>query len=398
MRSERFRLVFLFFALVCLAASPKNSAEPKILPTSLPLPQIDQVPIVSVGLYPDTPFVSVGFEQDHDYEIADVKTGEPLFRGSGPFEAVIVDQGKDGFQINNEPYNIQALVIRSHGSPIRVVNRTYNGEVRIFKSSKTWFHVINEIDIEQYVKGVLPLEVDPAWHIEALKAQAVASRTYALFKSIERRKEDFALHDTVKSQVYGGAAVQNSLSDEAVEATRGEVLSFNGNIFPAFFHASCGGQTAQADLIWPVEPHPVLQGVSDPFCKGTPHDEWSLKLPLREVELAMQNHGFPAQNLKEIELLGRDASGRIREVKLTYERSNVVIPASDFRLFLGNDRFRSLNVQIELKGETVQWKCLGWGHGAGLCQWGAKGQADQGKTYREILTFYFPGSEIKKAY
>ena len=178
--------------------------------------------------------------------------------------------------------------------------------------------IVKEINIEGYLMGVLAHEIYADWPLPTLMAQAVASRTYALFKSIERRKEDFALHDTVKSQVYGGAAVQNSLSDEAVEATRGEVLSFNGNIFPAFFHASCGGQTAQADLIWPVEPHPVLQGVSDPFCKGTPHDEWSLKLPLREVELAMQNHGFPAQNLKEIELLGRDASGRIREVKLTY--------------------------------------------------------------------------------
>ncbi|MBI4367937.1 MAG: hypothetical protein HY588_00935 [Candidatus Omnitrophica bacterium] len=121
-------------------------------------------------------------------------------------------------------------------------------------------------------------------------------------------------------------------------------------------------------------------------------------MPLSDIEKIMQKNGYPAKNLKRVSFTAYDPTGRALKVSLEYARSKVLISAGDFRLFLGPDRLRSLKAGAEIKGDHVHFHGLGWGHGVGFCQWGAKGQAEAGRNYREIIQHYFPGSELKKIY
>ena len=365
-----------------------------LLPTSLPIPPRAEIPrSVTVALLVDVPSVSVATEGA--YEFREKNGSGLLLKGTEPFRATIRPQG-EGIQINDQVFNAKRLVLNSSNGSIQVEQRRYRDQIQILRSSKQKLTVINNVDLEEYLKGVLPLEAHPSWPMEALKAHAVVSRTFALFKVIEKKGQDFSLRDTVNSQVYGGALFHKKTTDQAVEATRGEILTIQDKIFPAFMHASCGGHTAQADFIWPVQPNPVLKGVVCPFCKGFKHWEWTFHMPLTELETIMQKNGFPAKNLKHVLFVDRDASGRATKVILEYQYSKVTVSANDFRDFLGNERLRSLKVSAEIKGGRIYFHGFGWGHGIGFCQWGARRQAVLGKTYRQILQFYFPGSEIKK--
>ncbi len=385
---------FSFFSSAFAEPPLQTEAPPPLLPTSLALPEKAKIPqSVKVGLLIQVPSVTLGF--DGPYEIKSGADLKVLAKGSGPLE-IKIDPAKEGFEFNQRTRPVKELLISQDGSPIRVGRRTYGGRIQILHVSAEALTVINEVDMEEYVKGVLPSEVSPDWPLEALKSHAVASRTYALFQSLKNPSESFALYDNVLSQVYGGVSAHKETTDQAVDLTKSEVLTFQGKIFPAYFHANCGGRTAQADQIWAVEPNPVLGGVLCLFCVGKKYYEWVLDVPLSEIEAKMQANGYPAKGLKHIEFLDREQSGRVRQAVLQYERSKLVIPAADFRKFVGYDRLRSLKADVLTKNGRAFFHGFGWGHGIGFCQWGAGEQARIGKTYPEILKFYFPGSEIVK--
>lgn len=389
-----FNAFLLFLLVLCAPIAFSNSENPPLLPTSLILPPSEELSrSVHVAILVDAPSVSI--RVGNPFEILDASDGRIILEGEGPFEASVWAQA-EGIQINGKAYAAESVALDAKGEMIQVGKRTYGGRIRILKASQNTVTVVNDVDLEEYVKGVLPVEVNANWPIESLKAHAVVSRTFALFKMIEKKGAGFALRDTVLGQVYRGTLFHQGPTDEAVEATRGQILTFEGRIFPTYFHASCGGRTAQADLVWPVEPHPSLSGRICPFCQGTKHYEWAFDIPLVEVEQIMQTTGYPAKNLKNITFLDYDVSGRARAVKLQYERSEVQIPASDFRTFLGRDRFRSLKADVEVESGRAKFHGFGWGHGVGFCQWGAKRQAEVSKSYEEILEFYFPESKITK--
>lgn len=378
----------------CFADPPLQTelSSPPLLPTSLALPEKAKIPqSVKVGLLIQAPSITLGF--DGPYEIKAGADLSVLAKAAGPLEIKIVPT-KDGFEFSQHVYPVKELLISEEHTPVRIGGRKYGGRIQILHVSDGALTVINEIGMEEYIKGVLPSEVSPDWPLEALKAHAVASRTYALFQSLKSPSENFALYDDVLSQVYGGLSTHKETTDQAVDLTKGEVLTFQGNLFPAYFHANCGGRTAQADQIWAVDPNPVLQGVLCLFCVGKKHYEWALDVPLSEIEARMQANGFPAKNLEHIEFLDRERSGRVRQVALQYKRSKLTLPAADFRKFMGYDRLRSLKADVLVKNGRAFFHGFGWGHGIGLCQWGAEQQARIGKAYTDILKFYFPGSEL----
>ena len=301
-----------------------------------------------------------------------------------------------GILLNDQFYSTHRMTITVSTGSIQVGKRKYGRQIQILKKPGNKFSVIDEIDLDEYLKGVLPLEVHPDWSLESLKAHAVVSRTFALFKALEKKDRDYALVDTIYSQVYGGALFHKESTNHAVESTRGEILTSNGTLFPAYFHAACGGRTAQADQVWALEPNPVLKGVVCNFCKGTRHWRWSLKIPLQKIEEIMHEKGYPAKNLLNIQFTKRDLSGRATRVILKYKNSTLVIRADDFRSWIGYDQLKSLKATVDVKNNLAYFVGYGWGHGVGFCQWGSKIQAEAGKNYKEILAFYFPGSEIKK--
>src|SRR3989338_172331 len=378
-----------FCSSMMMAHAQEESGQ--LLPTLLPLNVIPKPLRVAVVVNKPSVKVTIGGTN----EIRGLE-GEPLFiENKGSFHGTM-KATQYGIQINQTFAQVRKLELKSNEGKIAVNGRLYTGTFIVYVDPGKGLTFVHDVSVEEYLRGVLPLEVNPRWPVEALKAQAVVARTFALFKAIEKKDQPYMLTDKVTSQVYGGELYRQKATDEAVRLTQGEVLTYQNQIIPAYFHANCGGRTEKADEVWPVVPNPVLQGVVCLYCKGLKHSSWSLSLPLKDIEKVMQKRGYPAKNLSGLLFEDFDLSGRSRKVRLKYPYGESVIKADDFRSFIGNDRLKSLKVQVTVKEGVAHFKGKGWGHGIGFCQWGAKGQAAQGRNYREILLFYLPGSEIMR--
>lgn len=248
--------------------------------------------------------------------------------------------------------------------------------------------LVNVLPMEDYVAAVLGGEMPPSFPLEALRAQAVAARTYALNKKLEMLDEPFHLGSSVLAQVYGGMERENARTRQATESTRGQVLTFDLEPIEAYFHSSCGGRTEsglqalQRDL-------PYLQSVTCP-CGRHPATQWSAAITAEELAAALGRdaHGEPR-------VQSRTATGRVRRLQL----GSWSVDGVEFRQRLGYERVRSLLFDVAPDGKGgVLLTGRGFGHGAGLCQWGAKLMADAGKDYREILLHYYPGTELQTLY
>jgi stage II sporulation protein D len=142
---------------------------------------------------------------------------------------------------------------------------------------------------------------------------------------------------------------------------------------------------------------PPLKGVECPYCKGSPHFQWHKTIPLAEIKEKLNSAGYKLDDLASISILSRDASNRIEKLELRDKAGAImIVTAKDFRMILDPNTIRSANFEIEIKGGNAVINGLGWGHGVGMCQWGAYGMARAGKKTGQILKFYYPGAEIKK--
>ena len=248
--------------------------------------------------------------------------------------------------------------------------------------------LVNVLPLEDYVVAVLGGEMPPSFPLEALRAQAVAARTYALNKKLETLDEPFHLGSSVLAQVYGGLERENPKTKEATDSTRGEVLTYDLEPIEAYFHSSCGGQT-ETGLQALGRDLPYLQSVSCP-CGKHPATQWATTLSAQELE-----DGLGHEARGEVKVLGRTATGRVRRLQV----GSRVLDGVEFRQRLGYERVRSLLFDVTPDGKGgVRLVGKGFGHGAGLCQWGAKLMADAGKSYREILLHYYPGTELQTLY
>ncbi len=287
---------------------------------------------------------------------------------------------------------------RDYQSALPALRRKYPGSFTV-KRLGGQSVIINRLDLETYLAGVLSKEMDSLWPSEALKAQAVLSRTFAVNKINENRHKSlpYDIENSIYHQVYGSAGCARI--EEAVLATRGEVLSSGGDIGQVFFHASCGGRTATPEEVWGGK-YDLIKSVDDPYCEGTPYHSWIKRLSLSYISRAVV---FP--DLAEIEISSRSVSGRINNLKLISKNGIIRhISAHRFRMEINSKAPRiafnepfvipGTNFTINREGETLIFSGAGYGHGVGMCQWGARRMADSGKNYREILSHYFPAFSL----
>ncbi len=298
--------------------------------------------------------------------------------------------------------------------PVRVNRRLYRGRIRVTRVRGAKVSVENVVGLEDYLRGVVPSEMPSAWPREALKAQAVAARTYALwrmgFGTGARPAGDVVLAATVSDQVYRGMSAERDTTNEAVDGTAGEALTVNGRILPAYFHAACGGMTERASSAWPATARRladdtawqdadriVFQPLPDADCRTSPHSAWRVAVPARTVARIAG-----LERLAAIEIVDRDESGRASSFRVSgrARRGGAAVRSFDgprLRMTLGPDRLKSLLCEVELSGASVVFTGRGWGHGVGLCQWGARGMAESGFGYRQILEKYYPGAIVSPA-
>lgn len=298
-----------------------------------------------------------------------------------------------GFKIGDMAVEANAIEIEPKGGArIYIDGRIYRGEIKVLKSEKGLL-VINTVNLEEYLYGVIRNEVSTWWPIEAIKAQTIVARTYALYQTREAKGKDYDVTADVGSQVYGGIFSEKWRTNKAVDNTKDKVLGFNGTIFPTYYHATCGGGTLDASYLWKID-LPPLKGVKCDWCKRSPHYSWERWVLLREIKQKLEAAGYILGDVTGFEPTKVDPSGRILEIRIRGDISTVDIQGKDLRRIIGPDILRSTNFKITVVGPYATFEGLGWGHGVGMCQWGAYYMARAGKKTDEILSFYYPGSKI----
>lgn len=280
------------------------------------------------------------------------------------------------------------------GSLIYIDGRSFRGSIDIIKKENMKLSAINRITLEEYLYGVLYNEISHRWPIEAIKAQAVAARTFALYQMRQNKSGDYDLTNDIYSQVYSGATSERWSTTRGVKLTKGQVLVYNGDIFPTYYHATCGGRTEDASNLWNIN-IPPLKGVECSFCKESPHYKWSRNIPLPEIEKKLNGSGYKVGRIKSVTILSRNASGRIDKIEIKDDADvTCILTAKEFRQILGPNDVRSANFEASLGNGKLSLSGIGWGHGVGMCQWGAKGMSEKSGKYDEILKHYYPGTEI----
>lgn len=257
-----------------------------------------------------------------------------------------------------------------------------------------------EVKLEEYLKGVVAAEIGPKFPMEALKAQAIIARTGTLclieYENGTREKHGTDASDEhTEFQAYDESAITDKIA-KAVEATRGQVLTIDGKFVYAMFHSVSNGKTASMAEAFPklAKKAPYIKPVETNGIKIAPakYKKWTVKVPVSEVKTIMGNE---AGDLSDIRVSKRGPSGRATEITA----GQASIPAVDLRQEIGFDRLYSTAISdISVSGNYVVFKGSGWGHGAGMEQWGAMAMAKEGKKAQEIVEHYFPEAKVTQLY
>ena len=267
----------------------------------------------------------------------------------------------------------------------------YSGKIFIIPAGNS-FHLVEHAPLETYLYGVLPYEMSYTWPLEALKAQAVAARTYTL-KSLESVKnQNFDLYSDVRSQMYKGGGKQYDSVKKAVDETRGQVLTFDDKLFYTYYHANCGGGT---DDVRSWNPGAAsIKPLSGASCKYDSHSKshsWQMNISHAKVLAYAKTVGLTG-TLKSIKIARKTDTGRATNLTLRTSKGSKTVACGKFRLATG---IRSCKIdKISVRKNDVQFSGKGYGHGVGMCQDGANGMAKSGKDYRKILKNYYPGAKI----
>lgn len=306
---------------------------------------------------------------------------------------------------------------------VKIGDRQYRGDVLIREASPGKLTAINIVGMERYLMGVVPFEIGRNVGIEAMKAQAIAARTYAIGNMNGRAALGFDFYNTVADQVYGGTSGEDSLITRAVMETRGEILTHAGRPILAYYSSTCGGHTADVNESWPWRPpQPYLKGKPDTdengeaYCKTSNRFRWnvswrgdSLRAVLQQtLALRTKNPDFKINRVEDVKVTGNSKSGRAEAVAFTVDGTTYRVPADSIRWVLKpTTGAAGLNSSLifdlkatQTNGEVSRLDVRGggWGHGIGMCQVGAINRAKAGQNYKQILTAYYTDANIERLY
>lgn len=365
---------------------------PVALPELPPAPHFDAPPMVRVWLASVSaePAVVCGGPCR-----VEPRGGQPIPLSALPWGRVRLVKG--GFRIGAQEYRADAVdLVPTSAASVKVDGTAYPGRVRLIRGSDA-VAVVNLVDAESYLLGVLGSEMPPQWPAEALKAQAVAARTYALYFQQQRAATEWDVTSTTDDQMYAGGNPPLSVR-RAVEATRGEVLLHRNALLPAFFHSTCGGETESPGLAMGKWQFDFLVGVPCPYCAASPHAAWKDSLGAADVAARLQAAGVeitpPVRSLQAVPPGPLTA----RQVRIVHAGGETLLTAVDFRQAVGNLKVKSGKFDCRAEGNGFALTGRGLGHGSGMCQYGARGMAQAGKTHAEILMHYYKNAAIEKAY
>lgn len=400
-------------------------------PPANPVPPTANATPVRVGLIVDTSAVDVGsagafvVQTEDGREIARLAAGSTAsFRDNGANLTLTSRTSGGGSGPGGSGLPFPLIVRPAEGGTLTVRGNPYRGELRIQQAPGGGLTVVNRLDMETYLLGVVPREIGrfDLDIYEAIKAQAVAARTYAVRYLGRRSSQGFDVFPTVEDQVYGGAAAENETVNRAVRETAGEILAYNGQPITAYYHSTCAGQTAAIDEVWNEAPVPYLVSVRDIDPQGQAYDRSSSRFRWEERwthdqlvgilnrSLADSLRGRRITRITDMRVLDRTPSDRVRRMRIETDAGTFTVGKDRVRWFLvplrngtptGILNSSKFDVALTRSGGRVTEIVAtggGWGHGIGMCQVGAMGRARAGQDYRTILRTYYPGTDIRRAY
>ena len=277
------------------------------------------------------------------------------------------------------------------GTPLPI-----SGAVRVSRKGHA-LAITNQVDLEEYVKGVVPAEVSSAWHPEMLKVQAVAARTYALYNTMLSASRDYDVVATIHDQVYRGRTGVDRRVEDAVESTRGIVVTHQQAPIYAAFSSTAAGPTEDAVNVWANKDLPYLKGVECPFDLESPYYQWKASVKIDLLEHNLRHQGFSVGTIATITPIAYSRAGRVARLRILHSGGETILRGEDLRKAAGYTVIPSTQFEVESIGAEVVFAGYGAGHAVGLCQWGAKELAELGYSYNSILQYYYPGTELHNA-
>jgi len=364
----------------------------------------------------------------------------------------VLEAGIDmGFIFDDSINHLNLRPIPANDVPnvVYINQKPYRGGVEFKRIAGSDMTVINLVDLEQYLYGVLPKEMSGSWPIEALKAQAVAARTFTVLNMDKYKKYGFNLCNTSLSQVYGGYASEHPNCTRAVEETRGKILTYEGKPANVYYFSSSGGHTEDVQNVWGSS-IPYLKGVPDPYepTEKSGKGIWTVEMTSKQIAETLISKGYNVGDVLSVSAIEHSESGRVTKLKIIGTKGEVVLVREEPRKVFGYNVLNSqmftvrtdnnfyvigpngsqpvlasgaqvkllsasgissadlVSNQIYLKGAEAEksysmvpqqyiFEGRGWGHGVGMSQWGAYGMAEAGFTYEQILMHYFTGTKVE---
>ena len=373
-------------------------------------------PEIRIGLVVDAPRATLG---GGNALLIRPATGAPLALPAGRMVSLTAERGRitvDGAEGSRSLVPPLRVTAAEPGGYVRAGGRDHRGTVEVQKTLGG-LTVIARLSLETYLGGVVAAElgVTEPDVLEALKAQAIIARTYAMRNLGRNRGQGFDLLATVSDQRYDGVSGEQGLAWKALADTKGQVLTYQGAPIDAFFHSTCGGRTAAGAEVFTYADRPYLRSVSDldpngqAWCRASPRFRWEQRWDAAALAAALRRgldlDAEAAAGVRSIEATRRGPSDRVTQLRVRLRGRDVVIDGSNaVRRALPPpdlDLLRSAAFTLTYTGDGRRIDELvatgrGSGHGVGLCQWGAIGRARAGRLSAEILAAYYPGTRLEQ--
>jgi stage II sporulation protein D len=323
----------------------------------------------------------------------------------------------------------------------------YRGSLGIKRIAAGPINIYNELPFEQYLYGVVPSEMPSSWNMEALKAQAVAARNYAILSSGKHTADGFDICNGQHCQVYGGYSNEKASTNQAVEETKGKLVLYNGQPITSYFHSSSGGRTESSENVWSAA-LPYLTAVDDKYSVGSPYDNWTKTYSTSDLKEKLAAGGMDVGDIVDLVPLEYSVNGRVTVLEIKGTKKTEKLVKEKIRSVLGSSDIKSIwykvttDADIYMKDTTENNPAVGragtvyvlsasgvqkmpasskklyiknqdtvidsslvpssyifngkgWGHGVGMSQYGAKGMAEAGFDYIQILEYYYTGAKVK---
>jgi stage II sporulation protein D len=411
-------------ALLATAACPRPSRAPQ--------PAVAGEPELRIGLAVGLPNASIGGPESGELFVSEAASGLPVGSIPAGVRWVVFPDSADPSRLRLvKPDSTRSDALRG----IAVVNvtenrfvvangRRYRGRINV-TSGRGGLAVVNRVNVESYIAGVVPPEIGARRpdEVAAVLAQAVVSRSFAIKNRGRWDAFGFDAYADTRDQVYLGVAVETDQAWDAVRRTAGQVLEYDGDVIDAYFHSTCGFSTAGVEEAFAAaRTRPYLRPVSDErggggghyYCDISPRFRWreewdgsKLRAILsRTLPTVTPLSGDGLQRIIDVTVSRTTRSGRVGELRIVFERGDIRIPGPEVRAVLRPEADRLLSsaafqlTVTKANGEVTRVVAAGAGsgHAVGMCQWGAIGRARAGQDYRAILTTYFPGTKIERLY